>query len=130
MSRHFCVVIGIAFTASCAAATTTNTSPFASAGQNVLTAGEIVASHVSDVYQAVSQLRPQFLRRRYNSPMPSFEAASVIVYLDNLKLGDGESLRSIPLGQVRLIRYLDPMEADLRFGGSHPAGAILVTTLR
>jgi hypothetical protein len=129
MLRQFSIVIGIAFTASCAAATP-NTGTFRSAGQNVLTAAEIVASHVSDVYQAVSQLRPQFLRRRFSTPTPMLEGVPVVVYLDNIKLGDGESLRSIPLGQVRLIRYLDPMEADLRFGGQHPAGAILVTTMR
>jgi hypothetical protein len=30
---------------------------------------------------------------------------------------------------VRLIRYLSTTEANLKFGGSHPTGAIVVTTL-
>jgi hypothetical protein len=52
------------------------------------------------------------------------------VYLDDLPFGGVESLRSIPLERVRVIRYLSPFDADLRWGGSHPAGAILVTTLK
>jgi hypothetical protein len=52
------------------------------------------------------------------------------VYLDDLPQGGLESLRYVPLDRVRLIRYMNPTDADIRWGGSHPAGAILVTTLR
>ena len=31
---------------------------------------------------------------------------------------------------IRLIRYIPPTEADLRWGGTHTAGVILVTTMR
>jgi hypothetical protein len=130
MLRFYSLGIVLAFTASCAVATT-SAGPFASTGANVLTAAEIVASHVSDAYQAVLQLRPDYLRHRYASPVPSVtDSYSVTVYLDGLLLGDAESLRSVPLGEVRSIRYLPPMEADMRFGGQHPAGAILVVTTR
>lgn len=103
----------------------------ATPARNVLTAAEIVASHVSDVYQAVTQLRPDFLRRRSTSPtLPALRPPTVTVYLDELPFGNIESLRTIPLDRVRMIRYLTPFDADLRWGGSHPAGAILVTTLK
>ena len=130
MLRFGSLGIVVAFTASCAVATT-NAGPFASTGSNVLTAAEIVSSHVSDAYQAVMQLRPDYLRRHYVSPVPSVtDGHDVSVYLDDLLIGDAESLRSVPLGEVRSIRYLPPMEADMRFGGQHPAGAILVVTMR
>jgi hypothetical protein len=61
--------------------------------------------------------------------VPRF-STSMSVYLDDLPQGGLESLRYIPLDRVRLIRYLNPTDADIRWGGSHPAGAILVTTLR
>ncbi|MEX2154997.1 MAG: hypothetical protein WD825_16760 [Gemmatimonadaceae bacterium] len=96
----------------------------------MLTATEIVASRVTDVYQAVTQLRPEFLRRRSHLSVPAFSAVTVRVYLDELALGTAESLRHIPLDRVRLIRYLSPLDADIRWGGSHPTGAILVTTLK
>jgi len=103
----------------------------AHAGRDVLTAAEIVTSRVTDAYQAVSQLRPEFLRRRATVPtLPTIAAStSITVFLDGLPYGTIESLRSIPLDRVRLIRYIPPYEADLKWGGTHPTGAILVTTL-
>lgn len=96
----------------------------------MITAAEIVTSRVSDAYQAVTQLRPEFLRRRGVPAVPSFSVPPVLVYLDELPYGTAESLHYIPLDRVRLIRYITPAEADLRWGGSHASGAILVTTLR
>lgn len=113
----------------CAAASS-SARPVKSAGRDVITAAEIVASRVTDAYQAVSQLRPEFFRRRGASPVPAFATPRVVVYLDHLPFGNAESLRHIPLDRVRLIRYLTPHEADLRWGRAHPAGAIQVTTLR
>ena len=133
--RHAALVlIGVSL-AACATATPggdgESLSLRASPARNVLTAAEIVAARVTDVYQAVSQLRPDFLRRR---PAPSIatqpRAAVVSVYLDELPFGNIESLRMIPLERVRVIRYLSPYDADLRWGGSHPGGAILVTTMK
>lgn len=105
----------------------------ANPARNVLTAAEIVAARVSDAYQAVTQLRPDFLRRRSTSVAAStyyYKTVAVQVYLDDMPFGAEESLRNIPLERVRVIRYLSPFDADLRWGGSHPAGAILVTTMK
>ena len=126
--RVLIVVVGLTSTA-CAAAST-STRPVKSASRDVITAAEIVASHVTDVYQAVLQLRPEFLRKRSPVAVQAYRTPSVVVYLDDLEFGGAESMRTIPLTQVRLIRYLSPTEADLRWGGKHPAGAIHVTTLR
>jgi hypothetical protein len=126
--RLVCVCVGLATTA-CAATTTGSTRQvFRNAGRDVITAAEIVASRVSDVYQAVAQLRPEFLRRQNQATLMT--PATVAVYLDDLPFGTVESLRSIPLDQVRLIQYMRSTEANFRWGGSHPAGAILVTTLK
>ena len=128
--RISCVLVGLSVTA-CAAAVKPDSRPaFRSAGRDVITAAEIVASHVTDAYQAVTHLRPEFLRRRSVRPVPAFAPVSVAIYLDDLPFGNIETLKYIPLGQVRLIRYLSPNDADMRWGGVHPAGAILVTTLK
>ena len=113
----------------CAAATST-TRPVMNAGRDVITAAEIVASRATDVYQAVAQLRPEFLRRRSATAVPTFGAPSVVVYLDDIEYGRAESLRQVPLGRVRLIRYYSPTEADLRWGRRHPGGAIHISTVR
>ena len=99
--------------------------------RDMITAAEIVAARVTDVYQAVMQLRPEFLRRRGGSIHgASTLVTNVVVYLDELPYGSVESLRYIPLERVRVIKYVSPTDADMRWGGSHPTGAILVMTLR
>jgi hypothetical protein len=134
MRRAALVIISVSMAAcSSTSATSSETLALRSApARNVITATEIVRSRVSDVYQAVTQLRPDFLRRRSSTATltPARSSAVVVVYLDEMPLGGEESLRSIPLERVRVIRYLSPFDADLRWGGSHPAGAILVTTLK
>jgi hypothetical protein len=128
--RVFYVLVGLSTTACAAAVPPSGHSALRNTGREVITASEIVASHVTDVYQAVLHLRPEFLRRRSARSVASYAPGSVRVYLDDLRFGNAESLKYIPLGQVRLIRYLTPNDADLRWGGSHPTGAILVTTLK
>jgi CRISPR/Cas system-associated exonuclease Cas4 (RecB family) len=122
------VLVGLSLTA-CAAAASYREAPVASARRDVITAAEIVAARVTDVYQAVNQLRPEFLRRRGDLAF-NYAPSAVQVYVDDLPFGTSEALRLIPLDQVRLIRYISPVEADLRFGGRHVSGAILVTTLK
>lgn len=128
--RIFLSLVGCCLTA-CSAATTTSSRNHLRGARDVITAAEIVASHVTDVYQAVAHLRPEFLRRRSSRPVtPAAPSSGIAIYLDDLPVGGEESLRFIPLERVRLIQLLSPADADLRFGRSHPAGAILVTTLR
>jgi hypothetical protein len=122
------LVLGL--TASACAAAGSTTRPVHSASREVITAAEIVAARVHDVYQAVTQLRPEFLRRRTPAMMQPYRAPEVVVFLDDIEFGTVESMRNIPLSRVRLIRYLTPAEASLRWGGMHPGGVIHVTTLR
>jgi hypothetical protein len=129
MIRHaFAPLLALSLSA-CAASTNPPASRNAASGRDVLTAAEIVSSRVTDAYQAVTQLRPHFLRRRTARPTAFNTSLAVVVYLDDLPYGGVESLQQIPLDRVRVIRYLSSVSANLRFGGSHPSGAILVTTL-
>ena len=131
MLRRVCVLLaGISITACATAATPGPRSTFSQAGRDVITAAEIVASHVTDAYQAVAQLRPEYLRRRGATAMLSFTPPAVVVYLDDLPYGGAESLHTIPLERVRLIRYVDPSDAEMRWGGMHRGGVILVTTMK
>jgi hypothetical protein len=133
MKQFGAVIAGFTLIACATSGQSSSTNAFPTlinAGRDVLTAAEIVASRVTDSYQAVAQLRPEFLRRRSAPTIPSIGATTpVTVYLDEVPYGGVESLRSIPLDRVRMIRYIPPFEADLRWGGTHPAGAIVVKTL-
>ena len=125
------LALGLVSTA-CAAASSPSR-PVRSAGRDVITAAEIVAARVTDVYQAVAHLRPEFLQRRaatIPAPTTSYRAPQITVYLDDMEFGSVESMRHIPLQRVRLIRYVPPTEASLRWGGQHRGGVIHVVTLK
>src|SRR5438874_8670368 len=83
--------VGVSLTA-CAAATSYPNPAFVNAGRNVLTAAEIVSARVTDAYQAVIQLRPEFLRHRVAATIPAFAPVVVEVYLDNMPFGTAEAL--------------------------------------
>jgi hypothetical protein len=124
-----CIVACVLFTACASGSPTTRPMSSSALGREVLTAAEIVAARATDVYQAVTQLRPEFLRRRPGALAVSpFSEVPIYVYLDDMPYGRAESLKQIPLERVRLIRHISSTEANLKYGGSHPAGAILVTT--
>ena len=126
------LVVGLGTTA-CAAATST-ARPVESAGRNVITAAEIVGSHVevqvSDLYDAIKRLRPEFLRRRTNMPDSPFTESHIIVYVDGVQYGPVETLAMIPMELVSTIRYIRPAEANIRYGRAHVSGAIEVITTR
>ncbi len=95
---------------------------------HALFAPEIVASRVTDAYQAVLRLRPDFLRRG-DTPDARVPATDELhVYLDDVDMGGIDALRRVPLDAVTQIRYVPRTEAEMRWPGRHPAGVILVST--
>ena len=101
----------------------------APSNNDILFASEIVRAQVLDTYQAVSQLRPQFLKVR-GPLLPTTNHLGVRVFLDDMDVGGVDALRSIPIEQVTAIRYLDASDAQFRWGSNHPYGVILVLTSR
>jgi hypothetical protein len=54
--------------------------------------------------------------------------ATLMVYLDRTKVGDMETLRSLPIAGVVGVRYYTPAEALRKWGSGHEHGAIEVLT--
>jgi hypothetical protein len=98
-----------------------------SGDRNVLTQKEMLDQHFQDAYQAVSALRNQWLQ---SIKLESFSRPSQIwVYQDNVRLGDVESLRNVPVNTILSIRHFNANEATARWGVGHAAGAIYIETL-
>lgn len=98
--------------------------------RDVILAQEIAMSRVTDVYQAILQLRPEFLKRRGPTSVQLPQRGALRVYLDNTEMGGPDVLHTIAVDQVTAIRYLSASEATLRWGPSHAGGVILVSTAR
>jgi hypothetical protein len=54
----------------------------------------------------------------------------VIVYLDNTRYGDANSLRQISVSSIAAVRYFSASEAQQKWGSGHPGGVIEVLTKR
>ena len=95
---------------------------------NLLTKEEIATAHVSNAYDAISALRPSFLRYRGQTTITGSDTGYPRVYLDRQAYGDLASLKNLEVGNIRSIRYYNAAEASTRFGLGNASGAIEVTT--
>lgn len=95
---------------------------------NVLTKEEIAAARVSNAYDAITALRPSFLRYRGTTTISGTDTGYPRVYLNRMLYGDLSSLRTLEVGNIRVIRYYNAAEASTRFGLGNVSGAIEVTT--
>lgn len=88
----------------------------------LISAAELAESSVSNLYDAVRQLRPGWLR-------PTGRTAGtqgVAVYLDEQLLGGGAALRRFSTHSVQELRYLRPTEAQVRYGPNNMGRAAIV----
>lgn len=95
---------------------------------NVLTRSEIVASNVSNAYDAVRMLRPAFLQSHGQGTVSGSDTGYPRVYLNHLLYGDLQSLRTIDVSAISEIHYYTAAEASNRFGLGNMSGAIEVVT--
>jgi len=97
---------------------------------STITEDEIVGSHATNAYEAVSRLRgATFLAvRGKNSVDPREPPPEIHVYVDGLGYGGVNALRNIPASQVAMIRFYRGFEAETKFGNGNVAGVIEVLT--
>jgi hypothetical protein len=88
---------------------------------NVLTREEIATAHVDNAYDVVQRLRPQFLRAR---PSGMNSSAIPVVFVDGIRRGAPEMLRTLTSAIVEEIRFFSAAEATLRYGLDLEGGVI------
>jgi hypothetical protein len=104
----------------------TSTAETTRGDRNVITRTQIGDPRFTTAYDAVEALRSNWLNTRGSD---SFRNPSIVrVYLDNVSLGDKETLRSIAISTISYIRYFDGISASSRWGLDHGAGVIYVST--
>jgi hypothetical protein len=95
--------------------------------RNLLTADDLARAGDVSLFEAINMLRPTFLQVRPASMAGTQQAAPLQVYVGPLQMEGVEHLREIMAKNVQEVRYLEPREANARFGGNHGTGALLVT---
>lgn len=94
--------------------------------RNLITAEEIAGINVMDAYEAVRQLRPEFLRARGSFSIRSAEGQYPVVYVGGVRYGELNQLRTIRANEVHSIRFIGAADATTRWGTGHAGGVIEV----
>jgi len=95
---------------------------------NVIAREELRSAGVRNAYEAVQRLRPRWLVVRSGPRSFSLET-EVVVFQDQMFLGNQEALERIGIDGIYEMRYLDGATAKARLpgiGGRHVQGAIVV----
>jgi hypothetical protein len=98
--------------------------------RDVLTEEEIrQANIVSNAYEVVTRLRPQWLRMRGTTAVPEDDGTREIqVWNNGRKIGNPETLRDITVTQIVEMRWVDPIQARQRYGPGNARGVIAVNS--
>lgn len=94
---------------------------------NVVTAADLAPMPTATVYEALSRVRPTFLRSRdvqtWDHPNPD----PVHVYVNGSKTEGVDALKQIQADAVQEIRFYEPQDANTHFGTGNNGGVIAVT---
>ena len=93
---------------------------------NVVTADELARAGDVTLFEALTQIRPAFLRSRGAIPGATSPASPVQVYIDGMRMGGLEHIRQIAAKNVTEVRFLEPQQAIARFGGDNTGGALVI----
>ena len=98
--------------------------------RSILTANEIQMQKAGawTAYDVIARLRPEYLRSRGAASLRNTTPPTAVVYLDEMRYGGINSLKSLSADQILRIEYINASDATTRFGTDHLGGAILVTT--
>ncbi len=95
---------------------------------NMIQLGQIREQTASDAYDLIRKLRPQWLRSRaHRSSHFNGTAPQAMVYVNDNRYGDIDSLREISAEQIKEVRFMNAGEAAIRFGLNLAGGAILIS---
>jgi len=90
---------------------------------NLITSEELRALDVSNAYEAIERLRPMFLRTR-GVTSATAEAPLPVIYIDGIRAGSPDVMRTLPVVDVQEIRYVSAADATTRYGTGHMGGVI------
>ncbi len=93
-----------------------------------ISADELMATHASTLFDAIQQLRPEFLRARGVSSISSPGADVPRVFVDNVEMGDIQFLKTISVGDVAEVQRIPAEQATTRWGTGYIGGALMVLT--
>lgn len=115
---------------SCASQASSGTAASSSVrNRNILMREEIQRGEYQTAYDAVLALRRTWLIQRAQDGLVRDDVSPTRVYLDEMRLGGLEDLRTIATARVAQINYFDGPSAYARWGQGHDRGVVQVITI-
>lgn len=99
-----------------------------SGSSTVITGEQLMATNQNNLFQALQNLRPQWLRSRGSASLTS--PTQVMLFVNEAPYGTVNDLSSIPIDAVQDIRFLNASEAGSRYGTAAGAGGLLLVRTR
>jgi hypothetical protein len=115
----FLLLVTLAVPAGCA-------QRFAARDLNLLTQEEMLEANFTNLHDAVSALRSNWLVVRGTDSFLS--PSQVLVYFDQTRLGGVGELRAVLVNSVKWARHYSAVDATQRWGVGHGAGVIYLSS--
>ena len=96
-----------------------------SRSRNLLLPDRIPGANGQDLLSVITRHRSLWLVSR---GVAGVGATAAVVYVDDVRYGGVEALRSVTASSIRLARYLTGPQAHLKYGMNHSEGAIELYT--
>lgn len=97
--------------------------------RNLITVEEIAQTTFTSAFEVIQSLRPEFLRTR-GATSVRHPPEYALVYVDGMRAGGLDTLRTIPREALLEVRYLSGVDATTLYGTGHGGGAIQIMTRR
>lgn len=98
--------------------------------RDVVTREQIDQSAATDGYTLVQRMRPDYLRPQRGATSIRSPAQNAVVYVDGVRRGGPDVLRSLRTNDLEEIRFITGRDATTRWGTDHGGGVIDITTRR
>jgi len=98
--------------------------------REILTADEISRTTALTAYDAIQIRRPAFLAGAQRRALRDADQPDTrpVIYVNGVFYGEVESLKDIPVREIKEIRFLEANDATRVLGSAHVGGVIMVTT--
>lgn len=96
---------------------------------DMITREQIETLPEGSAFTVVQRLRRSWLRARTQATFGNSEPAYPVVFLDEMRFGDIDSLNRISTNQIQSIQYISAVDATTRYGTGYMGGIIRINTV-
>lgn len=95
---------------------------------NVVTGEQLLEMRQSDLYTALQNLRPAWIRGRGSNSITN--SSEVVVFLNGAPFGTASDLRTIAVDTVEDVQFMSASEAGARYGTTAGSSGLLLVRTR